>query len=93
MSYDPHEAYIIVGDFNMKSIMNNQQNYNAKLENFMLTEYNLQQQVTKVTTDYQSKLDLVFTNRTMHIVDVIDNYWSDHKLVYSASPLSPTINS
>jgi hypothetical protein len=44
--------------------------------------------MSKDTTDYNSKLDLVFTNNTpltnIDSVDVIENYWSDHKIVYTA---------
>jgi hypothetical protein len=42
--------------------------------------------MSKDTTDYNSKLDLVFTNNTplanIDSVDVIENYWSHHKIVY-----------
>ena len=62
-------------------------NYNAKLQDLMLTQYNLQQFITNVTTDYNTKLDLMFTSPTtnnIEITDVIDNYWSDHKIIFSA---------
>ena len=71
----------------MKSIGGGE-NYNEKLERFLNQAYNFRQLMTKNTTDYHSKLDLVFTNHTpsanIDLVDVIDNYWSDHKIVYTA---------
>ena len=72
----------------MKSIVGGD-NYNAKLEEFMFKDFNSVQQVNEETTDYHSKLDLLFTNAS-HIdhTGVIDNCWSDHKMVYTALPLS-----
>lgn len=83
-TYDLSEHNIIIGDFNMKSVASGD-NYNSKLEQFM-SDFNFSQLVVKETTDYHSKLDLVFTNNPLAIntVDVIDNYWSDHKLIYTA---------
>ena len=86
-----HEPFIVMGDFNMKSIVHDE-NYNSKLETFMWNEYHFKQLVVKETSDYHSKLDLIFSNRTMDNVDVIDNYWSDHKLIYTTLPLTPSVH-
>ena len=83
---NPDEQCIVMGDFNMNSI-SSAQDYNAKLENFMLQQFNLHQYMTKATTNYNTKLDLMFTSPTFNniaIIDVIDNYWSDHKIVFAA---------
>ena len=75
-----------MGDFNMNSICRSE-NYNARLQELMLAEFNLQQYITKVTTDYDTILDLMFTYPTsnnIELADVIDNYWSDHKIIFGA---------
>ena len=88
LTYDPSEHHVIIGDFNMKSLASGD-NYNFRLEEFM-SDLNFSQMVMKETTDYHSKLDLLFTNNplAMDVVDVIDNYWSDHKLIYASIPSS-----
>ena len=86
-SYQPTETYVILGDFNMNTIVGGEK-YNDKIEQYFSQEYNMRQMVTQETTDYHTKLDLVFTNS--HQVDhtgVIDNCWSDHKLIYTALPM------
>ena len=76
-----------MGDFNMKSVVHDEC-YNAKLEHFMLHVYNFKQFISQETTDYHTTLDLIFTNEILDTVDVIDNYWSDHKMIYATVPLS-----
>ena len=50
----------------------------------METGLNFKQIVTKSTHDSGSKLNLIFTNISWYKTDVIEAYWSDHKMVYCA---------
>ena len=56
---------IIMGDFNMKSITGLTDDYNKSVEKYMKNKYNLDQIVNENTTNYNSKLDLCFTNITL----------------------------
>ena len=70
----------VLGDFNMKSVMKLEHGYNTPIEKYMESTFSLTQIIQKNTTDYQSVLDLCFTNT--HIdYSLIWNHWSDHKIV------------
>ena len=77
---DPTCPIIILGDFNMKSIIGKQYRYNDKLEQHMLSKYNLKQVIHQETSNYASVIDLCFTNTEVQTT-VIWNYWSDHRIV------------
>ena len=69
---------IIMGDFNMKSIVNDAK-YNEKIIDHMKTKYNMMQYINECTTEHKSILDLCFA--TCDITStVIWNHWSDHSL-------------
>ena len=53
---------IIIGDFNMKSVLPNENDYNEKLTEHMLEKYNMKQYVNTSTIENGSILDLCFSN-------------------------------
>ena len=73
---------IIMGDFNYDLLKGN-----TNFLQYMEETFTCKQIVSKVTTDYGSLIDLVFckTVQARHIeTDVLEAYWSDHKIVYVA---------
>lgn len=77
-----HSNILIMGDFNM-----NIRTRNNALIDFMHEHFKCRQIVSKVTTKYDSLLDLAFikVNDDVPIeTDVVDAYWSDHKVIYVA---------
>ena len=72
---------IIIGDFNMKSVLPNANDYNEKLTEQMLKKYNMKQYVNTSTTENGSILDLCFSNYSNIEHVVTWNHWSDHKIV------------
>ena len=71
---------VILGDFNMKSIMSNKDNFNSNVTNFMYSNYNMTQFIENSTTNYNSTLDLLFSNKHV-ITTTIWNHWSDHRII------------
>ena len=72
---------IIIGDFNMKSVLPNANDYHEKLTEHMLKKYNMKQYVNTSTTENGSILDLYFSNGSNIEHVVTWNHWSDHKIV------------
>ena len=72
---------IIIGDFNMKSVLPNVNDYNPKLIEDMLKKHNMEQYVNTSTTENGSILDLRFSNCSNIEHVVTWNHWSDHKIV------------
>ena len=72
---------IIIGDFNMKSVLPNVNDYNQKLIEHMLKKHNMEQYVNTSTTENGSMLDLCFSNYSNIEHVVTWNHWSDHKIV------------
>ncbi|XP_078328660.1 uncharacterized protein LOC144623788 [Crassostrea virginica] len=70
---------VFLGDFNYDLFAGH-----TEFLSFMETGFNCKQIVTKTTHDSGSKLDLIFTNISSYNTDVIEAYWSDHKMVYLA---------
>ena len=68
---------VFLGDFNYDLFAGH-----TDFLQFMETGFNCKQIVTKTTHDSGSKLDLIFTNISSYKTDVIEAYWSDHKMVY-----------
>ena len=56
---------------------------NTEFVKFMETLFRCRQQIKQSKTDSGSILDLIFSNCEA-FCDVIDAYWTDHKLVYCA---------
>jgi hypothetical protein len=80
-----HSNIMIMGDFNLDI-----QNENDNFLRFMEDEFRCIQVVSKVTTNYGSLLDLIFVkvNSDVNIeTDVVEAYWSDHTIVYTAVDL------
>ena len=76
---------LIMGDFNL-DIRSGNQNFLK----FMEKKFICKQEISKVTTNYGSILDLFFVkvNQDVDIEsDVVEAYWSDHKIVYTAVDL------
>ena len=72
---------IILGDFNMKSILSNIDDSNEELITHMKEKYNMDQYVTCATTESGSILDLCFSNHRNIDCIVTWNHWSDHRIV------------
>ena len=72
---------IIIGGFNMKSVLPNVNDYNEKLIQHMLKKHNMEQYVNTSTTENGSILDLCFSNCSNIEHVVTWNQWSDHKMI------------
>ena len=75
---DPDGRLVIMGDFNVP--VNEAE---SPFVHFMETLFSCSQYIRQPTTDSGSVLDLVFANCDA-ICDVIEAYWTDHKLIYCA---------
>ena len=71
MNFDTTSKIIVIGDFNMKSLVKTEL-YNGKFEKYMLQHFNCGQYISEVTTNYESKLDLVFANFKPQMTNIID---------------------
>ena len=69
---------VIVGDFNMKSIMSKSINYNQNITDYMFHYYNMKQFVHDYATVHNSTLDLCFSTHDT-VISILWNHWSDHK--------------
>ena len=69
---------VILGDFNIQIDC-----VNTEFVKFMETSFRCRQQIKQETTDSGSILDLIFSNCEA-FCDVVEAYWTDHKLVYCA---------
>ena len=72
---------IIIGDFNIKSVLPNVNDYNEKLIEHMLKKHNMKQYVNTSTTENGSILDLCFSNCSNIEHVVTRNHWLDHKII------------
>ena len=75
---DLNVRLVILGDFNIQIDC-----VNAEFVKFMETSFRCRQQIKQSTTDSGSILDLIFSNCEA-FCDVVEAYWTDHKLVYCA---------
>ena len=67
---------ILAGDFNIHYLSNTYKQLCTKL-----SEYNLQQHVTKCTTINNSTIDYIFTNLEVHKLNIFYTHWSDHYII------------
>ena len=75
---DLNAKLVILGDFNIQIDC-----AYSQFVAFMETLFSCVQQIKESTTDSGSILDLIFANcQVVH--DVLEAYWTDHKLVYCA---------
>lgn len=74
---DTEKKLIILGDFNFDLFTGHKE-----FLNFMNLNLKCTQLVKKVTHESGSQLDLIFTNFPHCETDVIEAYWSDHKMIY-----------
>ena len=70
---DLNARLVILGDFNTQI-----DSVNAEFVEFMETLFSCVQKIKQSTTDSEAIIDLIFAN----FCDVIEAYWTDHKLVY-----------
>lgn len=80
-----HSNILIMGDFNLDI-----QTGNDNFLRFMEDKFRCKQVVSKVATNYGSVLDLMFVKVNSDVdieTDVVEAYWSDHKIVYTAVDL------
>ena len=84
-SLDFKNIIIIIGHFNIKSILNH------TLIKHMKDMCNFEQYITQNTTSHQSQLDLCFANRHMNTT-AIWNYWSDHHIISGSVKVMPLNN-
>ena len=75
---DVNVRLVILGDFNIQIDC-----VNTEFVKFMETSFRCRQQIKQSTTDSGSILDLIFSNCEA-FCDVVEAYWTDHKLVYCA---------
>ena len=75
---DLNVRLVILGDFNIQIDC-----VNTDFVKFMETSFRCRQQIKQSTTDSGSILDLIFLNCEA-FCDVVEAYWTDHKLVYCA---------
>ena len=71
---------VIVGDFNMKSIMSMSINYSQNITYYMFDKYNMKQFIHGYTTVHNSTLDLCFSTYDT-VISILWNHWSDHKII------------
>ena len=69
---------VILGNFSIQT-----ECLNSQFVHFMETLFSCVQHIEEHTSDFGSTLDLIFAN-CQSFCDVIEAYWSDHKLVYYA---------
>ena len=75
---DLNVRLVILGDFNIQIDC-----VNTEFVKFMETSFRCRQQIKESTTDSGSILDLIFSNCEA-FCDVVEAYWTFHKLVYCA---------
>ena len=75
---DLNVRLVILGDFNIQIDC-----VNTEFVKFMETSFRCRQKIKQSTTDSGSILDLIFSNCEA-FCDVVEAYWTDHKLVYCA---------
>ncbi|CAC5416130.1 unnamed protein product [Mytilus coruscus] len=80
--YLRHPKIIIMGDFNFDLNTGN-----TSFLKFMRDTFCCSQIVSKASTSYGTLLDLIFLNFISKVnfeTDVLDSFWSDHKVIYVA---------
>ena len=75
---DLNVRLVILGDFNIQIDC-----VDTEFVKFMETSFRCRQKIKQSTTDSGSILDLIFSNCEA-FCDVVEAYWTDHKLVYCA---------
>ena len=75
---DLNDKLVILGDFNIQI-----NGTSTGSVDFVETLFGCMQQIKQFTTDSGSVLDLIFSN-SEGFCDVLEAYWSDHKLIYCA---------
>ena len=75
---DLNAKLVILGDFNIQI-----DGASTGFVDFVETLFGCMQHIKQCTTDCGSVLDLIFSN-SVGFCDVIEAYWSDHKIIYCA---------
>ena len=71
---------IVIGDTNL----NAQDPWNNSRIKMIKTSLNCQQFMLEFTTDNNTVLDHIYSNRDIEVCGTIDTPWSDHKIIYAA---------
>ena len=74
---------IIMGDFNL-DVANES---NGNFLKFMKEKFSCYQVLNKMTTKYETLVDLVFTDFSNAQTEVLEAYWSDHNMIYCATDM------
>ena len=74
---DQQKDLVILGDFNFNLLVGH-----FDFLTFFEKGLRCKQIVAKATHDTGSRIDLIFTNIASCTSDVIEAYWSDHKIIY-----------
>ncbi|MCU7801387.1 MAG: hypothetical protein KZQ70_14975, partial [gamma proteobacterium symbiont of Lucinoma myriamae] len=75
---ESNTKFVILGDFNIDA-----KNPRSEFVNFMTSVFECEQYMRKPTTDSSTVIDLIFSNCRL-VTDVVEAYWTDHKLIYCA---------
>ena len=78
--------FVIIGDFNIDA---NKPENSGTLKRICQI-FNCRLYSEEITTDYDSMIDLVFSNATDICTSTIENTWSDHKIVFVSTPKTAT---
>ena len=79
---DPYTPVIILGDFNVNLLQNASDK--KTLSKYLIEEKQYVQLVSKVTTDYKTQIDHIYTNIPERVrnCSVLESYYSDHKPIF-----------
>lgn len=72
-----------MGDFNL-DVANES---NGNFLKFMKEKFSCYQVLNKMTTKYETLVDLVFTDFSNAQTEVLEAYWSDHNMIYCATDM------
>ena len=82
IAQDASERNIIIGDFNVNWMVENQR---QPLYNVLVRDNGYKQLISTCTTDNSTIIDLIFTNITDTINSgVLETYFSDHKAIWAS---------
>ena len=76
--------FVLMGDTNVDFLNIDNRSKIQFIENTL----HCKQLISKVTTDHQTVLDHIYSNTDNIDVGTIDCYWSDHKFISAAVPLT-----
>ena len=75
-----NSPFILIGDTNLDIKDSSAKNKIYTIEKML----NCKQFMSEFTTDYNTVLDHIYSNIDLKKFGTIDNYWSDHKIIYTS---------